>query len=415
MFKPTKKARLLLPAIALGMLAPGYAPMVLAQQADDIVEEIITIGTRRAERSATDSSVPVDVISGDEFVNMGYADLNEMLRTAVPSYNVDRHSISDAATLVRPATLRGLPPDNVLILVNGKRRHRSGVIAELGGDLAEGSQGADISAIPALAFRQTEVLRDGAAAQYGSDAIAGVINFVLKDDPDGYTLDARTGEFAEGDGTLTQFMGNIGLPLGDDGFMNITASWMEQDPTSRSTQRTDAATLIASGNTAQRASIAQPYAQVWGGPEYRDNWNVFFNSGIQLSDTQEVYAFGNYGQRETEGGFFFRNPNSRDGVYTSGDYRAIVDTNIAPGQTGVTSNCPALISPGSGSSGTPLNAAAVAADEAALNSLPSNCFVMNQLVPGGYTPAFGGGLKDASIVTGICGEFSPVFSYDFSG
>lgn len=413
MFKQTKKASLLAPAIMLALLAPGVAPPVLAQQADDI-EEIITIGSRRPARSAADSSVPVDVISGDEFVNMGYADLNEMLKTAVPSYNVDRFSISDAATLVRPANLRGLPPDNILVLINGKRRHRSGVIAELGGSLAAGSQGADISAIPALAFRQTEILRDGAAAQYGSDAIAGVLNFVLKEDSSGASIEARTGEFAEGDGTLTQFMGNVGLPLGQNGFMNLTASWMEQDPTSRSLQRTDASVLIASGNAAQRANVAQPYAQIWGAPEYRDNWNIFFNSGIQLSDTQEVYAFGNYGRRETEGGFFYRNPNDRSGAYTNGSYRAIVDTTIRAGETNRISNCPALRSPGSGGNGVPLNAAAVAADAAALAALPANCWVLNQVLPGGYTPAFGGGLKDASLVAGIRGEFAPNFSYDFS-
>ena len=414
MFKRTKRARLLLPAIALGMLAPGYAPMVLAQQADELIEEIIIIGSRRPQRSASNTSVPVDVISGDEFQNMGFADLNEMLKTVVPSYNVSRNSISDAATLVRPATLRGLPPDNILILVNGKRRHRSGVIAELGGSLSAGSQGADISAIPAMAFKQTEILRDGAAAQYGSDAIAGVINFVLKDARDGFSFEARTGEFDAGDGDLVQYMGNIGLPLGDNGFMNITASWSEQDPTSRSTQRTDAATLIASGNPEQQASIRQPFAQIWGGPEYTENWNVFFNSGIEVSDDQEVYAFGNFGRRETEGGFFYRNPNSRGGVFTNGNVRAIVDTNIAPGQTGVTSNCPALISPGSGGSGVLLDAGAVATDFAALNSLPSNCFVLNQLLPGGYTPQFGGQLKDASIIAGVRGNFNSNFSYDFS-
>ncbi len=416
MLKRNKTARLLSPAIALALMAPAaYAPLAFAQEEEGVVEEIITIGSRRPARSASDSSVPVDVISGEEFQNMGFADLDDMLKTTVPSYNVTRHAISDAATIVRPANLRGLPPDNVLVLVNGKRRHRSGVIAELGGSLASGSQGADISAIPPLAFRQTEVLRDGAAAQYGSDAIAGVLNFVLREESEGITLEARTGEFAEGDGTLTQFMGNIGLPLGDDGFMNITGSWMEQDPTSRSTQRTDAATLIASGNSQQRQSVRQPYAQIWGGPEYRDNWNVFFNSGIQLSDSQEVYAFGNYGNRETEGGFFFRNPNSRSGVYTNGSIRAIVDTNIAPGQTGVTSNCPALTSPGSGGSGALLDAAAVAADEAALNSLPANCWALNQLVPGGYTPQFGGRNRDSSLVAGVRGEFSDDFSYDFSG
>lgn len=414
--RPNLARRVLPTAIALGLLAPaGFAPVAYGQQADDIVEEIVTIGTRRPARSASDSSVPVDVISGDEFVNMGFADLDEMLRTSVPSYNVTRQSISDAATIVRPATLRGLPPDNVLVLVNGKRRHRSGVIAELGGSLAAGSQGADISAIPALAFRNTEILRDGAAAQYGSDAIAGVINFNLKEDADGFTLEARTGEFGEGDGQLTQIMTNFGLPLGPNGFANVTASWMEQDPTSRSTQRTDAATLIASGNTAQRNSIRQPYAQIWGGPEYRDNWNIFINSGIQVDDNTEVYAFGNVGARETEGGFFFRNPNNRSGVYTNDGVRAVVDTNIAAGQTGITSNCPALPAPPSGGNGVLLDPAVVAADEAALNALPANCWVMNQVVPGGYTPQFGGQMKDASIALGVRGEINSDLTYDISG
>lgn len=413
--KPNLARRVLPTAIALGLLAPAaYTPMVFAQDSAQDIEEIITIGTRRAERSATDSAVPVDVISGDEFVNQGYADLDDMLRTTVPSYNVDRFSISDAATLVRPANLRGLPPDNILVLVNGKRRHRSGVIAELGGSLAAGSQGADISAIPPLAFRQTEVLRDGAAAQYGSDAIAGVLNFVLKDDPDGFTLEARTGEYSEGDGNLTQLATNFGLPLGPDGFANITAQWMEQDATSRSQQRTDAANLKANGNPAQMAAVEDP-AQIYGGPEYRDNWNIFINTGIEVSDSQEVYAFGNIGNRETEGGFFYRNPNNRGGVYTNGDYRAIVDTTIKAGQTGITSNCPALPSPGSGASGVPLDSAAVAADWAALQALPSNCFVLNQILPGGYTPAFGGRVRDASIVGGVRGDINPQLSYDLSG
>ena len=413
MRKLPKLLRYLLPITAAALAMPVMTSVAQAQGADEI-EEIITTGTRRAARSASDSSVPVDVISGQEFENMGTADLDDMLKTAIPSYNVDRHSISDAATLVRPATMRGLPPDNVRILVNGKRRHRSGVIAELGGDLAEGSQGADISAIPALAIKQTEVLRDGASAQYGSDAIAGVLNFVLRDDAEGATIEARTGEFTEGDGTLVQLMGNIGLPLGDDGFFNLTGTWMEQDPTSRSTQRTDAANLIANGNPAQQANVRQPYAQIWGGPEYRDNWNIFFNSGIQLSDSQEIYAFGNFGRRETEGGFYYRNPNSRSGVYTNDDVRAVVDTDLQGGETGYTSNCPALISPGSGGDGVPLDPVAVAADDLALSQLPANCWVMNQVVPGGYTPQFGGNLVDASIVGGIRGEMDSGLLYDFS-
>ena len=415
MINRPKMARRILPtAIALGLLAPaGFAPLALAQQADEMVEEIVTIGSRRPQRSNTDSSVPVDVISGDEFVNMGFADMDDMLKTAIPSYNVDRNEISDAATIVRPANLRGLPPDNVLILVNGKRRHRSGVIAELGGSLSSGSQGADISAIPSMAIKQVEVLRDGAAALYGSDAIAGVIGFQLNDSAEGMSLEVRTGESGEGDGGLVQVQGNIGMPLGDDGFLNITGSWMEQDPTSRTLQRTDAATLISSGNAAQKASVGNP-AQIWGAPEQIDNYNLFFNSGIQVSDDLEVYAFGNYGARETIGGFFYRNPNSRGGVYTNGSTRAVVDTNIRNRATGVTSNCPALTSPGSGGNGVPLDQAKVAADALALANLPSNCWVMNQVVPGGYTPAFGAQLKDASIVGGFRGDITSNLSYDVS-
>ena len=412
-----KMARRVLPtAIALGLLVPaGFAPLALAQQADEMVEEIVTIGSRRPQRSNTDSSVPVDVISGDEFVNMGFADMDDMLKTAIPSYNVARNEISDAATIVRPANLRGLPPDNVLILVNGKRRHRSGVIAELGGSLSSGSQGADISAIPSMAIKQVEVLRDGAAALYGSDAIAGVIGFQLNDSAEGMSLEVRTGESGEGDGGLTQVQGNIGLPLGDDGFLNITGSWMEQDPTSRSLQRTDAINLLTNGNAAQKASVASPYAQVWGAPEQIDNYNIFVNSGIEVSDSLEVYAFGNYGSRETLGGFYYRNPNSRGGVYTNGSTRAVVDTTIRNRATGVTSNCPALTSPGSGGNGVPLNQAAVAADALALANLPSNCWVMNQPTPGGYTPQFGAQLKDASIVIGGRGDITPNLSYDISG
>jgi iron complex outermembrane receptor protein len=406
-----------LPLFAAFLVAPGVGPVAQAQEGadDEVIEEIVTTGTRRAQRSAADSAVPIDVVSGQELENMGTTDLNDMLRNTVPSYNIDRQPISDAATLVRPATMRGLPPDNVLILVNGKRRHRSGVIAELGGSLAAGSQGADLSSIPALAIRQTEILRDGAAAQYGSDAIAGVLNFVLKEDPQGFTAEGRFGEYLEGDGTLAQFAANAGLPLGDDGFANITFQWREQDPTSRSTQRTDAQVLIDAGN----ADVRQPYAQIWGAPEYRDDFNVFINAGIQLSPNQEVYAFGNVGGRETEGGFFYRNPNSNQGTFTHAvdgvTYRAIADMNISPDDVGLTSNCPALASPGGGFDGLPLDPAAVDADNAAVASLPDNCWLVNSIYPGGYTPQFGGTLEDTSMVIGLRGELDNGLSYDFSG
>ena len=429
MLSTPKVFRFLLSAAAFVLAMPVMSPVSLAQEAqpDADVEEIITTGTRRSERSASDSAVPIDVIGGQELVNIGTTDLNELLRNTVPSYNVQSHSIDDAATLVRPATMRGLPPDNVLIMVNGKRRHRSGVIAELGSSLNEGSQGADISAIPALAIKQVEVLRDGAAAQYGSDAIAGVINFVLDDSAQGTTLEARTGEFMEGDGTLLQLSGNTGIALGDSGFLNVTGTWSEQDPTSRSLQRVDADSLGNFGAPDQLYSapdgIRQPYAQIWGQPETRDNWNIFANLGVQVSDSMEVYAFGNYGRRETEGGFFYRNPNNRGGTYTNGGVRAVVDTRIGGpsddpnsvplGTTGYVSNCPALPTPGGSVDAS--DAAAVAADYAARLALPANCWLMNSVAPGGYTPQFGGQLQDASIVGGIRGEMSERLSYDFSG
>jgi iron complex outermembrane receptor protein len=145
--------------------------------------------------------------------------------------------------------------------------------------------------------------------------------------------------------------------------------------------------------------------------------------GVQVSDSMEVYAFGNYGKRETEGGFFYRNPNNRGGTYTNGSVRAVVDTRIGGpsddpnsvplGTTGYVSNCPALPTPGGTVDAT--DAAAVAADYAARLALPANCWLMNSIAPGGYTPQFGGQLQDASIVGGIRGEMSERLSYDFSG
>ena len=156
--------------------------------------------------------MPVDVFGGEDLSNMGSTDMDQALSNLIPSYKVDTQAINDAATLVRPATLRGLPPDSTLVLVNGKRRHRAAVITFLGNGVADGSQGPDVSVIPSIAVKRVEVLRDGAAAQYGSDAIAGVINFELKDDAEGGTVEARWGQHYEGDGDGFNFAGNIGLP-----------------------------------------------------------------------------------------------------------------------------------------------------------------------------------------------------------
>ena len=146
---------------------------------------LVVVGTRAEPRSVTESAVPVDVIRTEDFANQGNTDLANQLRTVVPSFNISIQPISDAATIVRPANLRNLAPDHTLLLVNGKRRHRAAVITWLGNGIADGSQGPDLSVIPSIAIRQAEVLRDGAAAQYGSDAIAGVMNIPAQGFPIG--------------------------------------------------------------------------------------------------------------------------------------------------------------------------------------------------------------------------------------
>ena len=148
------------------------------------------LGSRTKPRSEASSAVAIDILGGEEFHTQPSVDVLDKLRTLVPSFNVSTIPIDDAATLVRPANLRGLPPDNTLVLVNGKRRHRAAVITFLGHGLSDGAQGPDISVFPSMALEQVEVLRDGAAAQYGSDAIAGVINFILNDASSG-SIDPR--------------------------------------------------------------------------------------------------------------------------------------------------------------------------------------------------------------------------------
>jgi len=412
MVKHQKTALALSIAVAT-LVAPGFAPVAFGAEE---IEEVVVTGTRRAARSATDSPVPVDVFSGSELQNQGTSDMDDLLRTLVPSYNVGRQSISDAATIMRPANLRGLPPDDTLILVNGKRRHRGAVIAELGGSLTAGSQGPDVSIIPSIALKQVEILRDGASAQYGSDAIAGVINFILKDASEGFSLEVKTGEYYEGDGELFQLAANIGLPLGSAGFFNASVEYKTQDATSRSVFRSDVNALRAAGNLAVPA-----IAQIWGAPELDDDWKFFYNSAIELSSNVELYSWGNYAERKVDGGFFFRNPNGRGGIFTNGaGERLVFDTTATNGLPNGIGNCP-----GSLGSATPTAAlippdlsdpASVAADNAALAALAAdpNCFVRNEVDPGGYTPRFGAQVYDYSEVIGVRGELKGGTRFDFS-
>ena len=187
------------------------SPEMAAEEEVIELEEQVVIGSRARPRSVIDSAVPIDTIRGDEIGKQGVTDLQDMFRNLVPSYNVNTQPISDAGTVVRPANLRGLAPDHTLVLINGKRRHRASVIHWLGNGLADGAQGPDLSAIPSIALRQVEVLRDGASAQYGSDAIAGVMNFQLKDSHEGGSIEFKPGIYQYGDGRQYAVAGNIGL------------------------------------------------------------------------------------------------------------------------------------------------------------------------------------------------------------
>ena len=218
-------------------------------------ETIVVTGSRKSGTKALDAAAPVDVVFGEDLASQGDSDLSNLLRTTIPSYNVSTQPISDAGTLVRPFNLRGLPPDSTLVLVNGKRRHRSAVISFLGQGVADGAQGPDISVIPAIALQRVEVLRDGAAAQYGSDAIAGVVNFVLKDDQTGGSVQAKFGSFYEGDGTLMEYSGNVGFPLFENGFGNFSFELSETGATSRSVQRDNATILAAQGVTGVECAV----------------------------------------------------------------------------------------------------------------------------------------------------------------
>ncbi|MDQ7048864.1 MAG: TonB-dependent receptor [Enterobacterales bacterium] len=402
--------------LAMGMTAMSM-PVLAADEAnnEDEAQTMVIVGSRSAPRSVGDSAVPVDVISAEEMLSNGTADMTQLLATVAPSFNVGTQPISDAATMTRPANLRGLSPDSTLILVNGKRRHRGAVIAFLGGGISDGAQGPDTSVIPAIALKQVEVLRDGASAQYGSDAIAGVINFVLKDNNAGGVLEVKKGKYAQGDGEQTTYAANIGMPLTERGFVNFSFELNNQNPTSRSVQRADAQGLIDAGNT----NVRTPNAQIWGSPEINDDLKTFWNVGLELDNKSEAYMFGNFAQRTVDGGFFFRNPNTRGGVFRgpsldgTGGLPLELDANGNPVSTilvgdltpGATDNsaCPIV---------RVVNNVPDAAALAALGA--ANCFSFNDMFPGGFTPNFGGQVTDISTVIGTRGETESGTSYDIS-
>ena len=328
------------------------------------LEEVAVTGVRGKPRSVSDSPVPVDVFGSEALQSVSFTDTNDIMKTLVPSYNVTRQPISDGGTFIRPAQLRGMPTDKTLVLVNSKRRHRAALV-QIGGS---GTQGPDIATIPSSALKSVEVLRDGAAAQYGSDAIAGVINFILKDNPDGGSFSVQAGEYSEGDGFQTTATGNVGMPIGEDGFFSLSGEMSQSDFTSRSEQYCEDWFCLADQDpefieAAKNASLEGDVVQPWGRPN-SEGARLFFNAGYDLGDGKELYAFGNYSESEADGSFYYRYP----GNGTIEDLREE-----------------------DGSIYSPL-----------------------EKFPGGFTPRFFGEVTDYSLVSGLKGELLSGMLYDFS-
>ncbi|MEH6911530.1 MAG: TonB-dependent receptor [Oceanicoccus sp.] len=320
-------AAVVIPAVILA------ASNVMAQQsagANQVIEEVVTIGTRTKGRSAEDLPVPVDVLSAEAMANTGHTEVGRMLQSLAPSFNFSSSSISDGSDALRPATLRGLGPDQTLVLINGKRRHQASLI-HINTSVGRGTAGVDLNAIPAASIKRIEVLRDGAAAQYGSDAIAGVINIVLKDADEGGNVSASYGEYSEGDGETYNLDASKGFALGDDGFLSATFNYRDRGRTNRAGVQgacayggcsdTDFNGIDEVGDpreiTFNRKSFRIGDAD---SEQYAFTLNGAYNIGVG-----EVYGFLTYSERENESGAFYRNPSSGSGSYLDdGD-------NVVPG------------------------------------------------------------------------------------
>ena len=192
-----------------------------------VLEEILITGTRSKPRTALKSSVPIDNLSAASIEKQNTGDMVQTLKSLVPSYT-STPLTGDGSAFVKPTSLRGLPPDQVLILMNSKRRHRSSLIAHFGAAMNAGAHASDVGHIPSIALKNVEVLRDGAAAQYGSDAIAGVMNFILKDANEGFQVQAQAGQwYGRNYGSETDYKvsANAGFELTEKGFLNLSAEY----------------------------------------------------------------------------------------------------------------------------------------------------------------------------------------------
>ncbi|MFC0588827.1 TonB-dependent receptor plug domain-containing protein [Novosphingobium aquiterrae] len=390
-------------AMSFFLATPAFAQTAATDEAKSDEPSIVVIGTRRTDRTQTDSASPVDVIGAAELTSQPTANMIDAVKNIVPSFYVGQNSISDASTFVRAPSLRGLPSDQVLVMLNGKRFNRSALVqVYVGGDtgLSFGSHGSDLSSLPTLAFKSLEVLRDGATAQYGSDAIAGVLNYGLRDDA-GIEMVARYGQYYKGDGESYQIAANVGTKIGDRGFINVTGEYDDDGQTSRGETRPIAAALAT--NFPSLASQLPHYplpAQIWGSsPGW--GWKAVVNAEYELSDSAKFYAFGNFAHAKADQSFNYR-------PYYPGSVTLQRDSGAGPVPVSVSGNAnfnfPYYLTNCPTGSATCL-AGGVVQD--------TNVFNLNTLYPAGFTPRFVGKTDQAFGVAGIKGDMGKL-NYDLS-
>lgn len=387
-------------AIALySCLLPSMVNAQQSQKENTTIEEnVIVTGTRREGVAPSETLSPIDVLGGGEIAEQASFDITDSLSRITPSLNTQRFPIADGTAFIRPVTLRNLSPDQTLVLVNGTRRHRSALVnlqlAPLG-TANQGSQGVDFSAIPSAAIKRIEVLRDGASAQYGSDAIAGVVNIILKDASEGLTLSAQYGSYFEGDGDRFSVSANAGFSLGDNGFLNATLEHSTSDTTSRGNARPDAQQVA--GVVGAEQVPFNGLGQRWGDPEV-DATKLFLNSEFVLTDNVSLFSNASYMDNETISGFFYRGPvldpseqfAARATLQTdaNGDFlpdnapQTLIDSIVAQG----------------------LNPVDYLVGD---TNSPSGFVLRNPIFtqfPGGYNPEFGVNISDYAFVFGAKGE-----------
>jgi iron complex outermembrane receptor protein len=279
-------------ALSNAATAQDTAPTPAPTKTQDLSAVIVT-GTRSDNRTESSSLTPIDVVSAKVLQQTGTNDLPTALARVIPSLNFPRPSAADTADSQRPAQLRGLSPDQVLVLVNGKRWH-AGAILLNNGVIGRGSQSVDLNTIPLSAIDHIEVLRDGASAQYGSDAIAGVINIILKKGAKGGDVEVTGGQYSAGDGRQWQGSANFGIPLaGDKGWLRLTVQNGNEDYTNRAAPDTRA------GYTALGVNYRQ------GDPAVHDT-NVLLNTQYDITPDLQFYAFGHFGRRQSTSAAFYR-------------------------------------------------------------------------------------------------------------